>query len=165
MKEDVIVVDIFQHVIDSFQRVTKPTYTYGRQIDILTFLQNKSDSISLGDTSYPLFALFQDFPVDRSGGYYGVATIPKIIIACLTTSTDDPPTRYTKTFKPILYPIYYEFLRCLARSKYIVEGDPDFIPHVQWDRPGKMPVSGSNSFIDAIEIQNLKITISQIKTC
>lgn len=175
------IVDIIGEVVAAADAVLFPTlhkhilYTYGRSIQILQQLQSMNDGITSATKNgkYPLFALFQDFPetTGNGTGYYCTVTFPKISIATLTNSTDDPPTRYSQTFKPILYPIYQEFLRRLARHENTVVNDPAAIPHVKWDRPGTQPEGDKtkganlNDYVDAIEIQNLQLTFKQIKKC
>jgi len=172
------VVDIIGEVVAAtdaavFSTVNKHIlYEYGRSIQILTQLIHLNTSITKKGEKYPLFALFQDFPeVNGGNGYYATVKFPKIIIATLTNSTDDVPKRYGQTFKPILYPIYAEFLRQLVKHKNIVANDPGAIPHIKWDRPGSLPAADKkeagnfNDYVDAIEIQNLELTFKQIKTC
>ena len=169
-KQPVYMVDIFTECCDAMRTGTvlsnaqKPYSTYGRVIQILDYLQTLNNSISNGGNKYPLIALYQDFPERRGVGYYAQVTIPKIVIACLTTDTDSPPDRYYKTFKPILYHIYYEFLRQLSIHSNIVEREVDLIEHTKWDRIGTVR-DGQSEYIDSIEITNLKLTLSQTKTC
>jgi hypothetical protein len=156
-KQPVYIVDIIGECIPIGTK-----YTYGRQIQILNFLQMLNNN---GEAKYPLVALYQDFGEKRGrnmGGYYAQVVIPRILIACLTTSTDTPDVRYGVTFKPILYPIYYSFVEALANHVSIVENDVDDIMHTKWDRPGTLPTNESqNEYIDAIEINNLTLTIIQ----
>lgn len=149
-------------------------YEYGRSIQILTVLQERNQMPTgvdpMAKQKYPLFALFQDFPEDiGSGGYYCTVRFPKISIATLTNSTDPAPKRYALTFKPILYPIYYEFLKQCAKHPRIVQTDPGAITARKWDRPGTQPEKGQggnfNDYIDAIELENLELTFFQNKTC
>lgn len=168
-KLPVYVVDIIGEVATSMASDISPmvlNYTYGRNVQILEQLQRLEDSITLKNTKFPLLALFQDFPEVRGTGYYAEVTIPKIIIACLTRSTDPPKVRYEQTFKPILYPIYYSFLDWLVKHKNVVVNEPDELKHVKWDRPGTIEDGGNlREYYDAIEIQNLKLLIIQTKTC
>lgn len=173
----IIVVDVIGEVVAAVQAAIGATlpspnkvilYTYGRSIQILEKLTLLNNSKDLKGTKYPLFALFMDFPENHGGnnGYPFTVKFPKISIATLTNSTDDPPKRYNATFKPILYPIYQEFLRQLVRHKNIVGNDPNTISHIKWDRPGSQPEgSGLNDYIDAIELQNLELTFKKVKTC
>lgn len=148
-------------------------YQYGRSIQILAELQKANGGITAGARAkYPLVALFQDFP-EKMGdnGYYTSVRFPKIVIATLTQSTDPVPKRYEQTFKPILYPIYQEFIRQLVRHKNIVANDPGAIPHTKWDRPGSQPAADKtlaanfNDYVDAIEIQDLQLTFKKVNIC
>lgn len=177
--EPLYIVDIIGEIVNAADAVLYPTlqrhilYQYGRSIQIQKKLQELNNGIipEIKNSKYPLFALFQDFPESFSTGYYCTVTFPKIVIAVLTTSTDDPPKRYSQTFKPVLYPIWDEFLRQAVRHKNVVGNDPGIISHTKWDRPGTQPAadpskgSNFNDFVDAIEIQNLQLTFKQIKTC
>lgn len=173
------VVDIIGEVIASADAVLFPAlnkhilYTYGRSIQILTKLQklNEATAQATKNSRFPLIALFQDFPENMGVAYAEQVTFPKISIAMLTAFADDPPTRYGKTFKPVLYPIYQEFIRQLARHPNIVGNDPAAFTHIKWDRPGTQPEgdktrgSNFNEYVDAIEIQNLQLTFKQVKKC
>lgn len=171
------IVDIIGEVVKAADAVLYPTlnkhilYEYGRSIQILRQLQILNQSITQKENKYPLFALFQPFPEDSGGGYYANVKFPKISIAMLTQSTDPVATRYDKTFKPVLYPIYQEFLRQLCRHKNIVASDPGAIPHKHWDAPGSDPASDQvkganfNDIVDAIIIQDLQLTFKQVKKC
>lgn len=174
----IYVVDVIGEVVAAADAVLFPTlnkhilYEYGRSIQILQDLTRLNGAISADKKQkYPLFALFQDFPEDSGTGYYCVVKFPKISIATLTQSTNPPPKRYAETFKPILYPIYLEFLNQLGRHKNIVGNDPGAFPHIKWDRPGTQPAaepskgSNFNDYVDAIEIQNLQLTFKQVKLC
>lgn len=167
------IVDIIGDVVKAVDTVLFPTlnkhifYTYGRSIQILNKLQALNQGITTQNTKYPLFALFQDFPQQRGGNAYDCTVrFPKISIAMLTTSTDEPPERYCKTFKPVLYPIYLEFLNQLVRHPNVVGDDPGAIPHTQWDRPGTQPEGSKlNEYLDAIEIQDLQLTFKTVSKC
>lgn len=167
----VYVTDIIGEVISAADAVLFPllgkhiNYTYGRSVQVLRKLQDLTESVKVADraSKYPLIALIQDFPERRGGEYYGTVTFPRIIIATLTNSNDDPPKRYDQTFKPILYPIYYEFIRQLSRHKEIVGSeDPNTIIHTKWDRPGTQQAGGNfNDYLDAIDITDLQLTFKQ----
>lgn len=173
------VVDIIGEVVAAVSAKLFPTlnknidYQYGRSIQILTELQQKNNAINAvtKGSKYPLFALYQDFPESNNTAYYVTVRFPKIVIATLTTSTDPTPKRYALTFKPVLYPIFEEFKRQLARHKNIVGNDPNAFPMIKWDRPGTQPAadksmgSNFNDYVDAIEIQNLELTFKTVNFC
>lgn len=171
------VVDIIGQVVAKTDAVLFPTlnkhilYEYGRSIQILRQLTQLNGSITQKDAKYPLFALFQPFPEDSGGGYYATVKFPKISIAALTQNTDSVATRYQKVFKPLLYPIYQEFLRQLCWHPNIVASDPGAIAHKHWDAPGYEAASAQekginlNDVVDAIIIQDLQLTFKQVKKC
>lgn len=178
-KAPLFIVDIIGEVVAAADAVLFPTlnkhilYTYGRSIQILTKLQqlNQGTTSATKGSRFPMVALFQDFPENMGVQYPESVTFPKISIAMLTAFTDDPPTRYGKTFKPILYPILQEFMRQLSRHPNIVGNDPNAFQYIKWDRPGTQPAGDGtkganfNEYVDAIEIQNLQLTFQRIQKC
>lgn len=113
---------------------------------------------------YPAILLFHDFPEDMGGGYYGVVTIPKIVIVEKTKRELYADARYSKTFIPTLYPLYEWFKKKLAQHPAIVETDPGNFIHRKWDRLDWGTREAGEELLDildAIEIQNLKLTIQQ----
>lgn len=170
------IVDILGEVVASVSQnlygdPNKIFYVYGRSIQITNELLKRNDSINNKGKKYPMIAVFQDFPELTNSGYYTTVKLPKIVIATLTKSTDPPAKRYAETFKPILYPIYQEFLRRLTRHKNIVGNDPGAFSMMKWDRPGTQPAnekdkaSNFNDFIDCIELQNLELTFKTVSNC
>lgn len=139
----------------------------GRSTQIITELQKITQGIqaTTRNARYPLIALFYDFAQDKSGFYAYSVTLPKVSIACLTVNTDPVLARYDKTFEPILYPIYEEFLRQLCKHKNIVGNDPDAFNHKLWERPGNEPEGKLNEYLDALELQNLQLTFKQVNSC
>lgn len=127
------------------------------------------DKSNIQAAKYPAFALFHDFPEDNgggAGGYYGIVTIPKIIIVALTKKELYADARYSKTFTPVLYPGYEWFKKKLAQHGAIVETDPSNFTHRKWDRLdwGTQPAGQElTDVLDAIEIQNLRLTLQQFR--
>lgn len=170
----VILVDVIQQVVQAADAVLFPKlgkhldYQPGRSTQIQTELQKITQAATVAAKAgkYPLVGLFQDIPEQRGDGYYATVKIPKIIIAVLTVNTDPVLARYDKNFRPILYPIYMEFMRQLARHKNIIASDPNAIPHVKFDRPGNQPAGQNmNDYLDAIEINNLELMLKQVTQC
>lgn len=168
------IVDIMREVVTAADAVLFPTlgrhlfYTHGRGVQVQAKLQQLNDAIqpSTRASRWPLVALFQDFRQDMGAGYYANTRLPSLVIATLTDSTDETPDRYLKTFKPVLYPIYQELLRQLARHPNVVGGDPGAFVHSLWERPGNPPKGNVlNEYVDALEIEGLQLTIKQIKKC
>lgn len=137
-------------------------YTYGQSLQILEELKRKND---VQGVKYPLFAVYQPFPVRRGTGIYGRAVIRRISIACLTNLQDDTPTRSTKTFEPIIYPVYYEFLRQLTQHPNINDRVTDYVLHEYYEVPGIAPVEGITDYVDQLILNNLELNLSQKKSC
>ena len=134
-----------------------------------------NETAALGTTGirvakYPMIYVVQDF-VEHRGKLAGVyADINLQVIVCHQTDGDYKITdRYTNVFKPVLYPIYYSFMKQLALSNMTFPSSPDLISHDKYDRSfwGTSKVVGSggtdrsvlNDFVDAIDIQNLQLKI------
>lgn len=172
------IVDIMKDIVTATNAKTFPllgkniVYEHGRSIQILNKLLALNGGVATRQ-KYPLFALFQDFPESMGGNaYYATVKFPKMIIGTLSNATDDNQARYDKNFKPILYPIYWEFLKQIPLNGNIVINDPGAIPHTKWDRPGTTRAvddpklaNNFNDFLDTIEIENMVLTFKQINSC
>lgn len=170
----ILIVDLFKDVVTDMNLVLQPSlnvsvrYHYGSSIQILKKLVQLNEGITTKQR-FPLIALFQPFQEVIGGdGYYAHVKIKKIVIAMLSNLTDDVPDRYNKTFVPVLYPIYYEFLNQIAQNGYFVINDAGMIPHTKIDIPGSPPPKNEadfNEFVDAIEINDLELTINEQINC
>lgn len=174
VKQDVVLVKIIQEVI---QLMTSPVenpihYEPGRSIQILDSLQENDNSISYKVFKYPLIAMVLPVRENRTlAGYYATVRIDRIVLATHVdgfSGTDYVLNKYgvNGTFTKILYPLYYEFLRCLALSPQIIGMDPDSFVHTKMDNPCQQPIGeGLSDYVDTIEILGLELTLNQIKTC
>lgn len=172
-KKPVVIVKILEDV----SKVMVPpgfnpiNYEAGRSIQILDNLQKSDNSISYKSFKYPLLAVLMPIKERRDLGYYAKVTIPRIVLATHVESFDGVEMvmdKYgdTGTFTTILYPMYYEFFRCLARHPEIVGMDADAFPHTKMDNPCQQPIGeGLSDYVDTLEILNLELIINQIKTC
>lgn len=175
MDLDVILVDIMQQVVAAMDipNVTPMNYQPGRSIQILKDLDDLDNSINFKSTKFPLCAMI--LPVTEHRGisavYYAEVTIPRIVFAQIVTvwdGTESVLDRYAANgmLKTVLYPCYYEFLRRVAWHPNVIGSDPNMFEHDKLDNPGTQPLgNGTNDYVDSIEIRNLKLTLSQIKTC
>lgn len=115
---------------------------------------------------YPLIHLVQDIYVERGDdvGLYGTSSL-NIVFIHQTVQTYKIDDRDAKVFKPVLYPMYYEFMNQLKKSNWVFGSFADtgefrhrFIKRAFW---GNRNLQGSknilNDYVDAIEIQNLFI--------
>lgn len=173
-KLPVILFDILQSVVSSMvvPGVDSIYFQAGRRIQILQSLQEADNSVNYKSIKYPLIAVVLPVPEKRgtSVAYYAKLTIPRIVLAQIVSWDGTAPIveRYAAdgALKTILYPMYYEFLNRLSQSFNVISGGSDSFEHIKVDNPGTQPVGeGLNDFIDSIEIQNLQLTLSQIKIC
>lgn len=174
VKQDVVLVKIIQGVIGFMTSpVVNPIhYEPGRSIQILNSLQDNDNSISYKGFKYPLIAMVLPITEVRAlAGYYATARIERIVFATHVDSFDGVEYVLDKygvngTFTKILYPLYYEFLRCLAKHPGIIGMDPDSFPHTKMDNPCQQPIGeGLSDYVDTLEILGLELILNQIKTC
>jgi hypothetical protein len=152
-------------------QTTVINFLHGHPLEVLASLEQMNQDSTTKDKKYPLIALFHDFKekMNPRVGIYADVTL-NIIIANFTESQLTAPERYDVNFYPVLYPIYAAFMKQLTRSGYFMSY-PDGLQPDKWDRLfwGKDGLYGKegnifNDFIDAIEIQNLNLSIDQ-KIC
>lgn len=147
-------------------------YQHGHPKEIIETLAQKDKSSTMQFSKYPLVALFQDFPERHTGeiGFDSEVSL-HIVIVQSTLATYKADERYSKNFKPILYPIYYELLKQFNFSKRFSTYGVSTIPHTKIDRLywGKEGLYGSegnifNDRLDCIEIRDLRLKVNQ-KNC
>jgi len=124
------------------------------------------------DRKYPLIALFTDFDQEKNNetaGYYCNANFHLIIANITTNKENNAEERLTQNFRPILEPIYLEFMKQIKLSGFFICGYE--IPHTKTDRYywGKNGLFGQegnifSDYIDAIEITNLKLKVKKINS-
>jgi len=140
-------------------------YMHGHPQEIVNRLQQKLALETEREKRFPLVMLFHDFEiVRRSGQYFGTATV-NMAIAQMTNKDYNTPERYTNTFKPILYPIYYELLKQLGLSANFVNAqailEHTLIDRVYWGRTGLYGNTANqfDDYLDCIEVRGLGLTI------
>jgi hypothetical protein len=164
------VVDLIGAVVDlvEVELVKTIHYIYGHPLEITESLQQMTATPSVSVTKFPMIALLTDFP-ERKGieGVYSDVTL-NLIIATLTDRHYKAHQRYVTSFKPTLYPIYNEFITQLYKCSYFELVAPERVDHTKYDRLylGRMGLYGKNGnlfndYIDAIEIENLKLKVKQ----
>lgn len=173
-KQPVIVVDFLQEVFNSIviPNVDPINYQPGKSFQILKSLQENDNSVNFKSLKYPLGAVL--LPISERRGtsiaYYAKVIIPRIVFAQILS--DDGTESIFDVYEPngvlksILYPIYYEFLQKLSEHQIVISGGPDSFEHYKQDNPSVQPVgSGTNDFVVSIQIDNLELTLSQLKFC
>lgn len=147
-------------------------YLYGHPLEIVNQLTLMTQSKNQGVKKYPLIGLFQDFR-EIKGERHGIESKVNLhlIIANGTQPNYTAPERYQHNFKPVLYPIYEEFLNQLFRHRQFTFPERERISHTKIDRLywGKEGLYGNagnifNDYLDCIEIQNLQLLV-KTKTC
>ena len=141
-------------------------YHYGHPLEIVNLFKQATHSESVKYEQFPAICLMQDFPEKFTDANDREVEL-NVVILTDTKREYEASQRYTYTFKPVLYPLYDLFLTALTESSYI---SGQYFDHTRYDRLywGKSGLYGNtgnifNDFIDAIELENLKVKI--LKSC
>jgi hypothetical protein len=146
-------------------------YIYGHPLEVMTRLQEMTNSVTQKDKKFPLIALFTDVTVRvnaQTVGIYGEVEL-QLIIATQTLPEYTSVQRLETSFKPTLYPIRDSFLdNLLKHRQFTFDGNVEYdsIDRFYWGRQGLYGNTGNifNDYIDAIEIQNLRVRVKN-KVC
>ncbi len=140
-------------------------YQYGPPLEIYNTIAEMSAAKQ--SYKYPLFALFQPFDQDK-GKVNGIDSVTRlrIVIARWKKENEKAKDSYSRNFKPILYPVYAEFLYQCSVHKSIATTTWEQIPHKQkdwpyWDNDGKNVMVDR---VDIIELSNLELNF-RLKNC
>lgn len=154
------------------ENITGVHYLHGHPLEIIETLGQRDKAESYVFKKYPLIALFQDFP-EPSSASVGVAHEPRLhlIIARATRPEYKASERYDMNFRPVLYPIYAEFMHQLHLHKAFLSYSEEKISHTKtdrlyWGRDGLWKKEGNifNDWIDCIEITDLRLKV-KTKLC
>lgn len=147
-----------------------PYYDYGHPIDIVNELALKE---RVAAAKFPLIALLMDFREVMGEDMTIRSRTTDMTIIIMTNTTPDltPDQRYDQNFSEILYPLYDLLIKHITNSKYF-DTAPGLVSHDKYDRPhwgrtGTYNNMGNigNDFIDAIEVQNLNLSLKLNNTC
>lgn len=168
------VVDILREVttktsnkLGSLLNGNQLNFLHGHPTEILNTLITMTQAYAVDSSQplkYPLVAVFQDFP-EKKDGLLTKATIPSMVIATLTDNAYTAPMRYDINFRPLLYPIYEEFLKQLTKHESIVPMESNLIVHTKVDRLywGTQTAGKSlNDYVDAIEMMNTELRVQDL---
>lgn len=147
----------------SSYKALAPYYLYGHRLDMANRLLEKDKDDVFKYQKYPLIALRLPLQQEIQQDSMNKASLNLAIMAF--TSVNYPSEeRYEKVIKPILYPIYQQFLLALRDSSYI--SNVGNIEHNRIDRLfwGIEQREGNVKYIfndplDAIELTDLKLNI------
>lgn len=174
MIQPVYIVDIFRDITAATSTVllaqlqevdpliTAVNYDYGHYTDIRDKLTQLGKVTP--EAKYPLIVLFEDHRI-RHGqvGITGIADL-KFMILYSSTKGYTRQQREELVFRPILYPIYNEFLKQIVKSGKFMGSTVEKLKHDQinrphWGDPGLYKNEGYlfNDVLDGIEISNLEL--------
>lgn len=154
--------------IDS--KITGVHYQYGHPLEIIKTLGNFDSGVASKFKKYPLVAFFLDSTVDRTDPqFYGEQSVNLAIIRACKNPNQTAKERDEFNFIPVLTPIYMALLDEIRLRGDLFSGvSRTDIPHRVTNRYywGKSGLYGNdknifNDWVDAIEINNLKLKINK----
>jgi hypothetical protein len=164
-----LIVNMIKDVIDDVRKtydpinLLAPYYEYGHLTEIINTLSEKTKSAAFKFQKYPAIFLLQDFTEKEENDLVTVDVT--MLIVTQTKAEFKAKDRYVETFEKVLYPIYDQLKDAFEKSPHFLQYtfDMDATDRLYW---GKNSVTGNtgnlgNDFIDAIEINNLKLTIQK----
>ena len=148
--------------------ITKVWFEYGHRTDINERLITYQKS---GINHCPMVCLFEDYKLKHGEkGLTGITNMT-IIIIYYTSKSITRVQREENVFRPVLYPVYLEFLKQLKVSGKFSIYDETLIKHDQINRPhwGDLELYGNKEYplkgvFDGIELNNLQLT-TFLKNC
>lgn len=141
-----------------------PFYMYGHKVEIANRLTQQDKDKVYKYQKYPLVILRLDTAENVENGIIDYQL--NVAFMMLTNKKWEAPERYTKVFKPILYPMYESFLKQLKNvGGFMWDQGQDRPRHTKIDRPywGTSTENGNtadifNDPLDAIELIDLRIS-------
>lgn len=151
--------------------ITGIHYEYGHITDIRERITEKMKTTTNSTEIAPMVCLIEDFKLTKGQvGLTGITDM-KIIILHFSKKDITRVQREENVFRPILWPIYSEFLKQLKNDgRFSIYDETrivhDMIPRPHWGDPG---LYGNNAYLlngifDGIELSNLQLT-TFLKNC
>lgn len=140
-------------------------YQYGNWKEVSHELGKKMSNEGLKDKIFPLIILIEDITIDRTngGGLFGIAQNVNIVICYRTLKEFSSAERESKTFSPMLRPLYHSFLKNLQRHAAVSLYSERDIAHRYTERKywgmEDYTADALGDYIDAIEISQMSIPI------
>jgi hypothetical protein len=136
-------------------------FHHGHPLEIINLFKQATQLESVKFEQFPAICLFQDIPEKHSTDSAEREANLNLVIITDTSNTYEAAQRYTYTIKPILIPLYELFMEKLKCNGDVQVEDEkyDYIERLYWGKSGLYGNVGNifNDFIDAIEINNLKV--------
>jgi len=135
-------------------------FMHGHPVEIIDNLKQMDESNCMNKSRYPAVVLFQDFMSKKKS--VGVWTSNLHLIICnVTTPTMKAHERYNTNFKPLLTPLYNEFISAIELHQGFVgyRLEHSSIDRLYWGQKGLKYYDASTTtnifcdFVDAIEIE------------
>jgi hypothetical protein len=148
--------------------ITEVFFSWGSLSELVDRIGILTDLQVSANKKFPLIHLFTDIPKTKSvdGSYLWDCEL-HLIIANITEKKYDSEQRQANNFRPILYPVLFEFEQQIKNSSYFVSAynlDWQTTDRYKWGRDGIIGVDGNNLFedyIDCIEIQNFNLKVKK----
>lgn len=147
----------------------KVYFMHGHEKEIVSILQSMTNAPApIKNEKYPLIILFEDIREKHRQSLNGITTSFKcrIVICTLTQPTLRADQRLEQNFKPVLLPIFDEFIRQLSLSVPFNRPTIKDMDITKWNRYywGSQPVDKNilNDYIDAVEIESISLNLKTI---
>lgn len=165
-QQDIYISDEFKAITAKVSEVLYPVlnksikFFFGEDEHVIKIMR---DMTRANVDKYPFIALV--LPVDiehpHPGGFYGTARIPRIVIATVTDEKLPPSERLEAYIKPVIMPIYNEFLKQIARREVFVVMEEN-VEHTDRIRYGTdTAAQGFREYIDGMELLDMKLTLNK----
>jgi hypothetical protein len=144
--------------------IVQLNYQYGSLDELHETLAGMNQGLTTPAERFPLIWLMEDIAVDRRNArhHYGNVSL-RVVIAYPTKSYYKSHDREVNVFAPILRPIYYNLLDAIVQYNPFSVITEDNVPHKMTERKywGKEQAAANKltDFVDAIDIENLELTI------
>lgn len=161
--------NVLSYLQDQDSTIQRLHFQFGHPKMVIEELKKLQQPQANQYKKYPLIAVFEDVPERPVAS--NVATIsPRIVIAWQTKQEYTREQRDELSFKPILLPIYDEFMTQLKSSAYFVtnyQQPGERVMRPFWGREGLYGNEGNifNDYLDCIEIRNIELQIRQRSGC
>lgn len=166
-------VDYLTGIKENSNLSEKPFYMYGHRLEISNRLLQKGKDSTYKFKKYPLIALRMNIPATRVGNLWTYRL--NVAIIASTEKNLNAEQRMEQVFYPVLFPLYYRFLKELKDSGLFLftNRDSNEVPDHEaivkpfWGVTETGEGTQKNVFadpLDCIEIENLELS-QRVKIC